>query len=99
MLYYICISFYVIFLLIAAEEDFLTLIEILNFPPDDSLIDVNITIINDELTESNETFVIYLNSGVGVELSPYAWTKVIINDDDGKYLLYFTIASTINTAY
>ena len=78
-------GFHVLFLFITAEEDFLTLTEILNFSSDESHIDVNITIINDELAESNETFVIYLNSGAGIELYPYAWTKVIINDDDGKY--------------
>ena len=63
----------------AAEEDFRTLVNILEF---ESLIDVNITILNDELMESNETFVIYLTSGSGVKLSPLAQTEVIIFDDD-----------------
>ena len=63
----------------AAEEDFRTLVNILEF---ESLIDVNITILNDELMESNETFVIYLTSGSGVKLSPLAQTEVIIIDDD-----------------
>ena len=76
--------YYVFFLLIAAEEDFFTLIELLDFPSDGSSIDVNITIINDGLTENSETFVIYLTSGPGVKLSHYAQTKVIISDDDGK---------------
>jgi hypothetical protein len=70
-----------------AEEDFRTLVNILQF---ESLIDVNITILNDELMESNETFVIYLTSGSGVKLSPlwskfvspHAQTEVIIIDDD-----------------
>ena len=83
------------FFLITAEEDFLTLVEILDFPSDESFIDVNITIIDDDLTETNETFVIYLNSGTGVKLSPYAWTKVIINDDDGKYLLYWVVKGSL----
>ena len=85
---------FVFFLLITAEEDFLTLVEILDFPSDESFVDVNVTIIDDELTESNETFVIYLNSGAGVKLSPHAWAKVIINDDDGKYLLYWVVKNT-----
>ena len=80
-------SLYVFFLLIAAEEDFLTLIELLDFHSDESFIDVNITIINDELTESSETFVIYLTSGAGVKLSPYAQTKVIIYDDDAQNIV------------
>jgi hypothetical protein len=57
----------------AAEEDFRTLVNILQF---ESLIDVNITILNDELMESNETFVIYLTSSSGVNLSPQ-WSKVV----------------------
>ena len=48
----------------------------------ESLINVNITILNDELMESNETFVMYLTSGSGVKLSPLAQTEVIIIDDD-----------------
>ena len=54
----------------------------MNFDLNESLIDVNITILNDELMESNETFVIYLTSGSGVKLSPLAQTEVIIIDDD-----------------
>ena len=81
------VALYVFFLLIAAEEDFLTLIELLDFHSDESFIDVNITIINDELTESSETFVIYLTSGAGVKLSPYAQTKVIIYDDDAQNIV------------
>ena len=56
--------------------------KILKFDLNESLIDVNITILNDELMESNETFVIYLTSGSGVKLSPHAQTEVIIIDDD-----------------
>ena len=66
----------------AAEEDFSTLVKILEFDLNESLIDVNITILIDELMESNETFVIYLTSGSGVKLSPHAQTEVIIIDDD-----------------
>ena len=56
----------------------------LEFHSDESLIDVNITIINDGLVESNETFVVYLMSCVGVTLFPHAQTNVTIKDDDGK---------------
>ena len=56
--------------------------KILEFDLNESLIDVNITILNDEVMESNETFVIYLTSGSGVNLSPLAQTEVIIIDDD-----------------
>ena len=63
-------------------EDFSTLVKILEFDFNQSLIDVNVTILNDELMESNETFVIYLTSGSGVKLSRHAQTEVIIIDDD-----------------
>ena len=66
----------------AAEEDFSILVKILKFDLNESLIDVNITILNDEVMESNETFVIYLSCGSGVNLSPLAQTEVIIIDDD-----------------
>ena len=56
--------------------------KILKFNLNESLIDVNISILNDEVIESNETFVIYLTSGSGVKLSPHAQTEVIIDDDD-----------------
>ena len=69
-------------LLITAGEDFHALTQTLDFYSDESLVDVNITIINDELRESNETFVIFLRGVTGVELSPHAYTEVIIYDDD-----------------
>ena len=72
-------------------EDFQTIIEIVEFTSGDNLIDVNITIINDELIESKETFVIYLKSGAGVKLFPYEQTEVIISDDDGRFGLYSSI--------
>ena len=69
-------------LLIAAGEDFRALKQTLDFYSHESLIDVNITLINDKLIESNETFVIFLKGGTGVMLSPHAYTEVIIHDDD-----------------
>ena len=57
-----------------AEEDFSTVIKILEFHPGDTYIDVNISIINDESIEGNETFTIYLTSDVGVNVSPYVQT-------------------------
>ena len=67
-----------------AEEDFQTLVLTLEFFPDESLLDVTITIIDDELVESDETFVVYLMSYDRVTLFPHAWTNVTIEDDDGK---------------
>ena len=66
----------------AAEEDFSTVINILKFHSGDTYIDVNISIINDESIEGNETFTIYLTSDVGVNVSPYVQTEVTIIDDD-----------------
>ena len=56
----------------------------LKFLSDETVIAVNITIINDRLKENNETFLIYLMGGVGVEMSPHAQTEVIIIDDESK---------------
>ena len=44
---------------------------------------MNISIINYESIEGNETFTIYLTSDVGVNVSPYVQTEVTIIDDDG----------------
>ena len=65
-----------------AKEDFSTVIKILEFDSEDTNIDVNISIINDESIEGNETFTIYLTSDVGVNVSPYVQTEVTIIDDD-----------------
>ena len=56
--------------------------KILEFDLNERLIDVNITILNDELMESNESFVIYLTCGSGVKVYPHAQTEVIVIDDD-----------------
>ena len=63
----------------AAEEDYLTVIKILEFNSGNKYVDVNVSIINDESIEGNETFTIYLTSGVGVNVSQ---TEVTIFDDD-----------------
>ena len=64
----------------AAEEDFISVTKIVYL---ESRIDVNISIINDESIEGNETFTIYLTSDVGVNISPYVQTEVTIIDDEG----------------
>ena len=74
-------------IIFAAEEDFSTIIKILEFHSGDKYIDVNIYIINDESIEGNETFTIYLTSDVGVNVSPYVQTEVTIIDDDEGNLL------------
>ena len=74
-------------IIFAAEEDFATVIKILEFHSGDKYINVNVTIINDESIEGNETFTIYLTSDVGVNVSPYVQTEVtIIDDDEGNSL-------------
>ena len=77
--------------LITAGEDFHTLVQTLEFHSEENLINVNVKIIDDESVENNETFVIYLTSGAGVKLSPYAQTKVTINDDDHKGAQFFIV--------
>ena len=68
--------------MIAAGEDFRALEQTLDFYPHERLINVNISLINDKLIESNETFAIFLRGDTGVKLSPHAYSEVIINDDD-----------------
>ena len=74
-----CIQVPVFSLLYTAEEDYSTVIKILEFRSGDTYIDVNISIINDESIEGNETFTIYLTIGIGVNVSQ---TEVTIIDDD-----------------
>ena len=45
--------------------------------------DINIT--DDKFIEMNESISLYLSSGVGVSLSPFAKAEVIIINDDGIY--------------
>ena len=54
----------------AAKKDFSTLVKILEFDLNERLIDVNITILNDELMESNESFVIIISY-------KWQWSKVV----------------------
>ena len=62
-----------------AEEDYSTVIKILEFNSGSTYVDVNISIINDESIEGNETFTIYITIGVGVNVSE---TEITIIDDD-----------------
>ena len=59
-------------------------IQSLEFHSHEGLVEMNISIINDELIENDETFIIYFTSGDGVNFFPYAQTKVTIMDDDNK---------------
>ena len=70
--------------MIAAGDDFHRFEQTLDFYSHENIVDVNITIINDDLIESNESFFIFLRGDNGVKLSPYAYTEVIINDDDAQ---------------
>ena len=65
----------------------------MEFHSGESLLDANITIINDELMENKETFILSLTSSFKVKLFPHAQTEVIINDDDvkGTEILIFKI--------
>ena len=74
-------------LLVKAGEDFHTLEQTLDFHSHESLVDVNLTIINDELIESNETLVLFLRNDTGVKLSPYAHTEIIIYDGDAQNIV------------
>jgi hypothetical protein len=64
------------------EQDYLAVIEVLTFQSDITSIDVNISIMNDDLKESRETFFLYLKSGIGVKLPSNAQAEVTIIDDD-----------------
>ena len=68
--------------MIVAGKDFHAVERTLDFYSHKSLMSVNITIINDEFIERDETLVIFLRGGTGVKLSPHVYTEVIIHDDD-----------------
>ena len=59
-------------------------IQSLEFNSHEALVKMNISIINDELIENDETFNIYFTSGDGVIFFPYAQTNVTIMDDDNR---------------
>ena len=68
-----------------AGQDYLTVLKILEFDPGTTKKEVEINIIDDKLIEVDDSFVLYLSSGAGTYLSPFAQAKVIIIDNDGTY--------------
>ena len=49
---------------------------------------MDINIIDDKFIEMNESISLYLSSGIGVSLSPFAKAEVIIISDDGMDILF-----------
>ena len=58
----------------------------LEFEPGATEKQVEICIVDDKFIEVDETFVLYLSSGTGVFLSPFAQTEVTIINNDGMYI-------------
>ena len=56
----------------------------MKFLPEEVEKSVNILIFDDENTEFDEIFFLYLTSGEGVHLSPFSTAEVVIKNDDGK---------------
>ena len=56
----------------------------MKFLPEEVEKSVNIFIFDDENTEYDEIFFLYLTSGEGVHLSPFSTAEVVIKNDDGK---------------
>ena len=68
-----------------AGQDYFTVIKILEFESGVTEKEVEINIIDDKFIEVDENFVLYLSSGAGVYLSPFAQAEVIIINNDGRY--------------
>ena len=64
----------------------MTVLATLEFEPGATEKQVEICIIDDKFIEVDETFVLYLSSGTGVFLSPFAQTEVTIINNDGMYI-------------
>ena len=67
-----------------AERDYVPIIEIVKFLPQEVEKSVNIFIVDDKNIEYDENFFLYLRSGKGVRLSPFITAEVVIKNDDGK---------------
>ena len=68
-----------------AGQDYSIVTEILEFLPGDTEKEVEIGILDDRFSEDIETFVLYLSSGAGAFLSPYAQAHVTLLDNDDRY--------------
>ena len=73
-----------IFFVKTAEKDYVPIIEIVKFLPQEVEKSVNIFIVADKNIEYDENFFLYLRNGKGVGLSPFITAEVVIKNDDGK---------------
>ena len=68
----------------AARSDYIPIIKILTFLPEELTKSVDVVINDDTSVEFDESFFLYLVSGEGVHLSPFRRAKVVIRNDDGE---------------
>ena len=66
------------------NEDYTSISTIVQFQAGETEAQIQIQIRNDRRIERNETFQLYLTAGIGVHLSPFPRTEIIIENDDGK---------------
>jgi len=69
-----------------AGQDFTSIAKILEFEPHITVKNVTISVTDDKVTEVDKTFVLYLSSGTGVFLAPFAQAEVTIINNDGRFL-------------
>jgi len=69
-------------------QDYTSVVKILEFEPQTTVKNVTISIIYDKVSEVDEDFVLYLSSGAGAFLSPFAQAEVTIINSDGRCNLY-----------
>ena len=74
-----------------AGEDYSTIAVVLEFQPGETLKQITVNITNDKKTEGNETFLLHLTAGQGVQLSASSRTEITIENDDGKPIAYSSI--------
>ena len=67
-----------------AGDDYNTLIEVVEFEPEETEKQVTVRLLDDRIRETAETFELYLTGGGGVHLSPYSRAVITITDNDGN---------------
>ena len=99
VLFLICLFSYLFILLYffppfhyVAGRDYSTVIKILDFEPGVTEKNLTIDIVDDTFLEMDETFILYLSSGAGAFLSPFAQAEVTIISNDGRCLYHYSNA-------
>lgn len=70
--------------MLTANEDYVSVAEMVEFQPGETVQSIILQIKDDMRLENAEIFELYLTGGTGVHLSPFMRTKIIIQDNEGN---------------